>query len=127
MRLRHLHRLIHGGIDRHLIHEKDLIRADAENIEQQRLELFGPLRQAARQTAVKVDAVLHHAVGNAAGKGCVAAGKPVPLEHLLERAVDPRAVPAAGRQRVQRRFSCTVDSHRRPPRRFPERLRKIKT
>ena len=70
---------------------------------------------------------VQYAVGYAAGKGCIAAGKPVPLEHLLERAVDPRAVPAAGRQRVQRRFSCTVDSHRRPPRRFPERLRKIKT
>ena len=28
MRLRHLHRLIHGGIDRHLVHKKDLIRDD---------------------------------------------------------------------------------------------------
>ena len=56
MRLRHLHRLIHGGIDRHLVHKKDLIRADAEDIQQQRLELFGPLRQAARQAAVKVNA-----------------------------------------------------------------------
>ena len=68
MALRHLHRLIDGGTVGHLVHKKDLIGADAENIQNERFQLAGRLGAPQVDIVIQIRTVLNDTVGDAAAE-----------------------------------------------------------
>ena len=68
MALRHLHRLVNSGAVRHLVHKKDLIGADAENIQNERFQLAGRLGAPKVDVVIQIRAVLDNTVGDAAAE-----------------------------------------------------------
>ena len=68
MALRHLHRLVNGGAVRHLIHKKDLIGADAENIQNKGFQLAGRLGAPKVDVVIQIRTILNDTVGDAAAE-----------------------------------------------------------
>ena len=102
MALGHLHRLIDGGAMRDLIHKQDLISADPQDIQDQRLQPLRLLRAPQTDIVVQIHAVLDHAVGDTAGQCCVAAVQAVFGDGPLQAAVRPCVGTGDAQQHLQR-------------------------
>ena len=102
MALGHLHRLIDGGAMRDLIHKQDLISADPQDIQDQRLQPLRLLRAPQTDIVVQIHAVLDHAVGDTAGQRCVAAVQAVFGDGPLQAAVRPCVGTGDAQQHLQR-------------------------
>ena len=95
--------LIDGGGDGDLVQKQDLIRAEAQNIEHNRLQLCKRRGDHLRQIKVQQQPVLHHAVHEPRGQRRVAAAEAVAGDILFECAVGPGILPPDGDKRRKRR------------------------
>ena len=99
----HLHRLIYGGTMGDLVHEQDLIPADAQDIADHRLQLMGLLHTVAGDIVVQQCSILDHAIGKSCGQGSLPALQPIFGNGALEAAVGPGIGPLHLHQYLQRR------------------------
>ena len=104
--LRLLDGLIDGGGDGDLVQKQDLIRAEAQNIEHDWLQLCKRRGDHLRQIKVQQQPVLHHAVHEPRGQRRVAAAEAVAGDILFECAVGPGILPPDGDKRRKRGRSC---------------------
>ena len=123
---------LHGGVHRravrHLVQKQDLIGANAQDVQQGRLQMVRLLGAVGADIEVQQQPVLHGAIHDAAAKGRVGAGQAVPTQLGLQGGVRPGAVGAAADQHPQGGLTGG-SAHRRPPpcRLSPFRPRKMST
>ena len=98
--------LIDGGGNGDLVQKQDLIRAEAQNIEHDRLQLCKRRGDHLRQIKVQQQPVLHHAIHEPRGQRRVAAAEAVAGDILFECAVGPGILPPDGDKRRKRGRSC---------------------
>ena len=94
-----LHRLVDGGGGGDFIHVGNLIKPQAKDIQHHRLELFEIGFHQGLELKVQAHLILDDAVDKACGQRRVPPGKLRSMELLLEGAVRPGALLAAGDER----------------------------
>ena len=102
MAFRHLHRLVNGGAVRHLVHKEDLIGTDAENIQNEGLQLAGRLGAPKVDVVIQIRAVLNNTVSNAAAESGITVIETVFGDGALQAAVRPSVGCRYAQQHLQR-------------------------
>ena len=102
--LDHLHRLIHRSPVGDLVHKQDLIGPDPQNIQNDRLQMVGPLGTVTPDIVIQQHPVLDHAIGEPGGQSGVPAVQPVFGNGTLQAAVGPGVGAGYLHQNLQRRI-----------------------